>query len=238
MKTILFLFIAILTVQYSHAQPPTYNDLLIYYVDGNYKKLAAKAEKYTLKEETKNDPYAYFWTAKALFKISFQNDKDEVFKNAYKESIGFLLKCQKKDKTHEVYEKEKDFFLEVKHSLIELVINEMTSKDYKKALEWNKKLIALFPEDLSSKLIDGACKYYLKDVPGATVIWNENQAFIEQMQSIESYSEKEKEYFRLSIIQTITCLKAVKQIDRAKNIAQKGTLWFKDDDYKQIISTL
>jgi tetratricopeptide (TPR) repeat protein len=239
MKQLLILLTFILFINKFDAQPPLYNDLLIMYVDGDYKKLAAKAEKYTLKDETKNDPYAYLWTAKALFKISFQNEKDEAFQNAYKESIGFLTKCIKKDKTHEVFDKEKDFFYEVKNSLIELAINEYTTKDYKKAQDWSKKIMQIFPDDVPAKFMEAACKYQLKDIPGATTIWNENQRSFELIQSIDSWTEKEKEFLKLSIIETMICFKNTKQPERAKAIGQKASLWFsKDDDFNKIYGTV
>jgi len=41
----------------SIAQPPTYDDLLIYYADGDYEKLLKKAEAYTLAEKQKQTQF-------------------------------------------------------------------------------------------------------------------------------------------------------------------------------------
>jgi hypothetical protein len=238
MKNLLLLLIAFLSISKFNAQPPLYNDLLIYYVDGDYKKLAAKAEKYTLKDETKNDPYAYLWTSKALFKISFQNDKDDMYKNAYKDCISFLSKCVKKDKTREVYDKEKDFFFEVKNSLIENAINEYQTKNYKKAQDFCKKLMSVFPDDISAKFMEAACKFYSKDVPGATTVWNENQRAFELISSIDSLNEKEKEFLRLAVMETMKCFKETKQPERAKSIGDKAKNWFTDDDFKLLLNSI
>ena len=62
-----------------------YEDLKALYVDGKYDKLVDKAEKYTKKEKTTNDPLPYLYMAKGLFKIS-QDEKytaDEKGKAVY-----------------------------------------------------------------------------------------------------------------------------------------------------------
>ena len=238
MKKYLLILTVILFSSKFYAQPPSYNDLLILYVDGNYKKLASKAEKYTLKDDTKNDPYAYLWTSKALFKISQQNDQDEMYKNAYKDCISFMSKCIKKDKTHEVFDKEKGFIFELKNSIIENTINEYTSKNYKKAQDYCKKLLSIFPDDVSAKFMDAACKFQLKDIPGATTVLNENQIAFELINTIDSYNEKEKEFFRTSIMETIKCLKENKQTERGNKIGENGKKWFNDNDFKSLLNTL
>jgi hypothetical protein len=238
MKKYILLLIVLLSITKFYAQPPLYNDLLILYVDGNYKKLAAKAEKYTLKDETKNDPYAYLWTSKALFKISQMNEKDEMYKNAYKDCIGFMAKCIKKDKTHEVYDKEKDFIFELKNSIIENTINEYVSKNYKKAQDYCKKLLSIFPDDVSTKFMDAACRFQNKDIPGANTIWNENQRAFELINSIENLNDKEREFLRLAVIESMKCFKENKQPERAKNIGEKAKKWFTDDDFKATLNSL
>lgn len=238
MKKYILLLIVFLSITKFYAQPPLYNDLLILFVDGNYKKLAIKAEKYTLKDETKNDPYPYLWTAKALYKISQQNIEDEEFKNAYKDCISFLTKSVKKDKTHEVYEKEKDFIFEVKNSMIENTINEYVSKNYKKAQDYCKKILSVFPDDVATKFMDASCRFQNKDIPGATTIWNENQRSFELINSIENMNDKEKEFLRLAIMETMKCFKANKQPERGKIIGEKAKKWFIDDDFKLLLESM
>jgi hypothetical protein len=238
MKKYLLILTLIFCASKIYGQPPLYDDLLILYVDGNYKKLASKAEKYTLKEETKNDPYAYLWTSKALYKISQQNDQDEMYKNAYKDCISFMSKCIKKDKTHDVYNKEKEFIFELKNSIIENTINEYSSKNYKKAQDYCKKFLSIFPDDISAKLMDVACKFQLKDIPGATTVLNENQRAIDLINTIDSYNDKEKEFLRTSIMETIKCLKENKQSERGKTIGEKGKKWFNDNDFILLLNTL
>ena len=238
MKKYILLLIVFLSVTKFYAQPPLYNDLLILYVDGNYKKLAAKAEKYTLKDDTKNDPYAYLWTSKALYKISQMNDQDEMYKNAYKDCIGFMAKCIKKDKTHEIYDKEKDFIFELKNSIIENTINEYVSKNYKKAQDYCKKLLSIFPDDVPTKFMDATCRFQNKDIPGANTIWNENQRAFELINTIDHMNDKEKEFFRLAIIESMKCFKENKQAERGKNIGEKAKIWFTDDDFKVVLNSL
>ena len=66
---ILSLFIGLAGLSAS-AQAPSYDYLLVLFVDGEYEKLVKKAEKYTLNEKTKKDPIPWFYLSKGLYAIS------------------------------------------------------------------------------------------------------------------------------------------------------------------------
>ncbi len=212
-----------------NAQPPTYHDLMILFTEGNYKKLVKQAEKYTLKDATKDDAMAYYWLGKGLYKLSFQNIKDEEFENAYKDGIVYLGKCKKKDKTGEVFEKEIDFFHEVKSSIMEQIMNEITLKQYKKAIEWCKRIYLIFPDDVATKYMDAACKFQLNDQTGAAILWNECQKPLEKMQSIDQLNDNEKDFFCYAITKNLGFMKDFKQQNMAKLVGQKANMWFSEN---------
>jgi hypothetical protein len=217
-----------------NAQPPTYHDLMILFTEGNYKKVVKQAEKYTLKDATKDDAMAYYWLGKGLYKLSFQNIKDDEFENAYKDGIAYLGKCKKKDKTGEVFEKEIDFFHEVKSSMMEQIMNEITLKQYKKATEWCKRIYLIFPDDVATKYMDAACKYQLNDQTGAAILWNECQKPLEKMQSIDQLNDTEKDFFCYAITKNLGFMKEFKQQNMAKLVGQKGNMWFSENsEFKQ-----
>lgn len=239
MKKLTLLFIIFLTFNKLMAQPPLYTDLFTMYVGGEYKKLVEKAQKYTLKPETKNDALPYVYISKSLFKISQNKNRESKYKDAYEQSIEYLVKCIEKDITHEVHDKESEFYMEVKESLITHVLEEFSDKNYKSAFAYNKQLKALYPEDVSIALMDGALKRFTKDLPGAMIVWNENQNGLERITNIDYYSEKEKDFLKLAVIQTIEGLKSVKQPERTRNIALKANTWFEnDEDFKKIYETV
>ncbi len=239
MKNTILLLILLFSFNKLHAQPPLYTDLFTLYVGSEYKKLVDKAQKYTLKPETKNDAIPYVYVSKALFKISQQKNRESKYKDAYEQSISYLVKCIEKDITHEVHEKEGEFYLEIKETLIDHIVEEFKDKNYKDAFEFNTKLKSLYPEDIAVILMDGALKKNTKDLPGAMIVWNENQNSLERLTQIDQYTEKEREFLKLSVIQTIEGLKFIKQSERARNIGLKANSWFEqDEEYRRVFETI
>ena len=239
MKKIAILLVILFSFNKLNAQPPVYTDLFTLYVGGEYKKLVDKAQKYTLKPETKNDAIPYVYISKSLFKISQQKNRESKYKDAYDQSIEYLVKCIEKDITKEVHDKESEFYMEVKETLIDHILEEFADKSYKKAFEYNNKLKALYPEDIAVILMDGALKKYTKDLPAAMIVWNENQNALERLTNLDYFTEKEKDFLKLAVIQTIEGLKSVKQPERARNIALKANTWFEnEEDFKAVFETV
>ena len=56
--------------------------------------------------------------------------------------------------------------------------------------------------------------------------------------SIDNLNDKEKEFLRLSVIETMKCLKENKQAERGKNIGVRAQKWFADDDFKAVLNSL
>ena len=87
--------------------------------------------------------------------------------------------------------------------------------------------------------MDGALKRYTKDLPGAMIVWNENQNSLEKLTNIDYYSEKERDFLKLAVIQTIDGLKSVRQPERARNIGLKANTWFEnEEDFKAVFETV
>jgi hypothetical protein len=83
--------------------------------------------------------------------------------------------------------------------------------------------------------MDGALKKFTKDLPGAMIVWNENQNSLERLTNLDYYTEKEKEFLKVAVIQTIEGLKSIKQPERARNIGLKANTWFEqDEDFKKV----
>jgi len=230
MKTYsLFFCFLFLTFTITFAQPPKYADLFEMYAEENYKKLITKAEKYCLDEKTKNDPWAHYWLGKGLFRISFQNDRSSDFKNAASDAIISLKTALKKDKSHDLIDKEKDFFIEVKNSLLEQAVNEATVKNHKKCGLISRKSLSLFPDDIPSKLLDAYSKSQLKEIQQAEIIWVEIEHSIQNL-NYSNWTEKEKENFRFILLFTIDEMIKDKKSSEAKKIALKAKEMYPTDE--------
>jgi tetratricopeptide (TPR) repeat protein len=231
-KIALLLFIASFTFRLN-AQPPTYDDLLILFADGNYAKLIKETVKYSEKDNTKNDAIVFYWMAKGYYKISFQADRPDEYKNAFKDCFNAIGKCIKKDKEGKFYAEHRDFFSDVKKTLVETIKNELEAKDYRKAAGWANKVYKLTPTDIGAKYLEGACKYQTADKGGANGIWKEAEKMLAKVTSIEDYYPEDRELFKMGIFETCQCYIAMKQVEKAKSLLGKVAQWFKgDEDFK------
>jgi tetratricopeptide (TPR) repeat protein len=252
MKKIISLFCILVLAFKFNAQPPTYDDLLILYADGNYAKLIKETTKYSEKDNTKNDAIVYLWMAKAQYKISFQADRDEDYKNAFKDCFNSIGKFVKKDKEGKLLEQHMDFIADVKKTLVESIQNELEAKDYRKAAGWVTKAYKINPNDLGAKYLEAACKFRNADKGGANQIWKETDKLLMKVTSDEApkevkkgeksepilikfkdYSDEDKELFKLGIFETAECYISMKQVEKAKTLLGKVAQWFEgDEDFK------
>lgn len=212
------------------AQAPDYNDLRILFADANYEKLISQATKYTEKESTKNDAMPYFWLSRGLYGISQKGDKDELYKNAFKESIGALGNFRKKDKDGSLYKENIEFVETMKKAVIESVLNEIDAKAYKKAVPILTKYYKISPDDIGAKYLEAACKFRDADKSGANTIWKENEKKLAAMTSIDNMTETDKLLFKTGVLQTAECYVSSKQADKAKTLLNKVKQWYEDDE--------
>lgn len=234
MKKLLILIFLVAGINTTNAQPPVYDDLLILFADGNYPKLIREATKYTEKDETKNDALVYLYLAKGYYKISFVADRDEQYKNAFKDAIGTLGKCLAKDKDGKVKAEHENFVVELKRTLLEMITNDIEAKDYRKAAGWANKLYKISPGNIGAKYLEGACKFQTADKGGANAFWKEADKQLAAIKDFETYSAEDKELLKIGIFETANCYIAMKQVEKAKILLNKVAQWYeKDASFKE-----
>lgn len=231
MKTLvsfsLFIFYFVLNL---NSQPPTYDDLIILHADGNFEKLIKESTKYSEKENSKNDAIVYYWLAKGYYKISFVADRDEDYKNAFKDCFTAIGKCLGKDKDGKVLAENAEFFSEVKKTLIETIRNDLDAKDYRKAAGWASKVYKITPNDIGAKYLEGACKFRVQDKGGANALWKESETLLSKIKSVENFKSEDLELFRIGVLETVECYLAMKQVEKAKTLMGKVAQWFQNDE--------
>jgi hypothetical protein len=240
MKKLLFLCITFSFAQILNAQAPGYDDLKILYADANYEKLVKQAENYSLKEDLKKDPIPHVYLAKGLYKISKSGAQEEKFKNAYKDAINALSKAIKivKDST-ELLVDHMDFISEFQGSMVEMISNDLSVKDYNKASGWVMKYYKIALNSTGAKYLDGATKYRKQDKSGAGTLWKEAEAGLKKITSIEDWTEGDKNMLKIGIMETAECYISSKQPAKAKDVMNKVAPWFENDaDFKEKYDSL
>ena len=226
-----FLFLSLT----AFSQAPDYQDLIILYADGtfdSYKKLVKEAEKYTLKDDSKKDVPPYFWLAKVLYKIHNSGTDDESFKNAYKDAIKYLGKGMEYDSKYNegAYTAEEDEFVKLfQMSLFETINNEIASGGFKRAFGWVLKYSKVSNNNCGTNYLMGACKYEDNDKTTARDYWNTADKELATIESLENWSEADKNMLKFGVLYSAAALKKTRQEDKAKVLVGKIAQWFEED---------
>ncbi|WP_139134247.1 hypothetical protein [Crocinitomix algicola] len=227
----LFLFLILTTFAFNaNTQPPYYDDLLIYYADGNYEKLISKAEKYMGNDDTKNDPWPYLYSSKANFEMSKDQQYEEDFPKAFNDAIGDAGKAIKKDKTGEVYDREKAYFTELKEYIVEEIKNMVDIEDYSRLRGKVMKLQRMDPTDIGSYYLLAACQYQIKDKGGAKISFNKGQEKLDLVESVEDWRDIDFEMMRLGVIEYCNYMVQNRLCDNAKKLLNQVKQWYEDDE--------
>jgi hypothetical protein len=212
------------------AQQPTYDDLRILYADGNYEKLVRAAEHYANADKTKMDALPHMWMGRGLYRISQSGTDDEKYKNAYKDAIGAIGKSLKYDKSGDVQREYSEFYEEFKMSLVEIISNDLSIPDYKKASSWVLKYYKLDANSLGAKYLEGACKFRNADKGGANAAWKECEKKLAANPDVENMSKADRQILKIGIMQTADAYMASKQTEKAKTLMGKTAQWFEEEE--------
>lgn len=226
---IIFCFLAV----NANAQPPNYDDLLIYYADGDYEKLIKKAEKYTLKDETKKDPIPYMFMAKGFFEINKNPAKydEEMSKNAIATATRYAERAQKLDKEGILAQDETnaDFISNLKKYWLETIDNEIITGNYGRAFGIVMKYGKLSDGDPGVQYLLGACKFRRNDKNGASKYWEEGDALLANVTSTGNWKSEDFAMMKLGVLETAKALKDYDELGEAQKLLNKVKQWFEDD---------
>lgn len=246
MKQLIAVFSFVLVSMMAYSQSPEYKDLRILYADANYEKLVKEAEKYTLKDKYKKDIPPYFWLAKGLYKLSISGTDDPEFKNAYKGAIKYLAKGLKYDLKYNggaMAIEESEFVANFQMTLYETVYNEIAAGSFRRGSGWAIKYLKLTDNIVGAKYMMGACKYNAGDKTTARDYWKQGAAALEEIESIENWSEADKLMLKMGVLYSAQALKKGRQDDKARALIGKVSQWFEDDeewqtDYDEIVNNI
>ena len=205
-----------------------YEDLLIIKADGNWDDLIKKSEKYTLKGSSEKDALPYYYLAYGLYKISFEADRNDKYKNAYKDAFTAIGKMIRNDKDGSVQEQHAEFVDELKLSLLEIIQNEVENDEYRRAFGWVMRMYKFGRDYAPVYYLEGALRYRNNDKSTATVKWKAGDDLLVDA-NINSWSVADKKIFMLGLYESAKALKQDRQMDKAKEIMNIGAPYFEDD---------
>ena len=231
MKNVILLGLFLLGFAFkSNAQPPYYDDLIILYADGSYEKLLKKAEKYTLKPETKNDPLPYLYLAKANFEMSKDQQWLDKYPKAFNQAIGYAGKCVKKDKEGLVKEENEDFFIDLKSTCVEDIRNLVEDEDFNRLRGSIMKLQRFDKQDVGSWFLLTAAQYRIKDKGSAKITFKEAMAKLEALQSTDNWHSVDFLMFRMGVLEYAKYCAELGQVEKVRDILGKTKQWMENDE--------
>ena len=231
MKNLVLLVLFVTGVVFnSTAQPPTYDDLVIYFADGDYEKLLKKAEKYTQKDDTKNDALPYYWLAKTNFEMSKDQKWKEDYPKAYNDAIRFAGNALKKDKDGQVYEKYEEFFTELKIAVVEDIKNMVDQQQWMRLRGSIAKLHRFDRDDVGSYFLKAGAELFNQNKSGSKLTAQEAYERLEEVKSMENWRPIDKEMLRIGVITYASALiDELQQTEEAKKLLGRVKQWLEDD---------
>lgn len=233
MRNLLLTLSAIFAMNLSFGQ--NYDELRILFVDENYEKLLKVAEQYTMRDNTKNDAEPYLWLARGLFAMSKNEDytNQDKFKKSFNDCLTWMGKYYKKDKTLSLYNDHREFFVEVKTALYEMIETDISSGNYAKALGNVSKIAKTSPSNFAQDFLAGACNFNKGDKTTARDNWKKAEAQIKDAtdELIDGWERPDKLLLALGMVETAKCYVKSKKPDLAKDLMKKGLSWFDDIEF-------
>jgi hypothetical protein len=213
------------------AQAPNFEDLVILYADGKYDKCVVKADKYTQGDDTKKEPVPYIYASMALFQISKDAtwvQKNPEFEDAFKEAIKYAAKFVKLDKDKAYKGEYGEYLDELLFAALEESMNWAAEAKYSKAVGTMKKVCEFAPEDAGAWLLKGVYDFRNKVKADATAAWAKGLPLLETV-VFEDLSKAHKKMLKVGIMEYATLQVENKAIDKAKDVMNKGYVWFQED---------
>lgn len=207
----------------------SYEDLLIIKADADWEKLIKQSEKYTLKSSSSKDAEPYYYMAYGLYKISFQAERDDEYKNAYKDAFTSIGKMLRYDKSGEIESKHEEFVSEMKLSLLEIIQNEVDNEEYRRAFGWAMRLYKFGRDYAPALYLEGALRSRNNDLTTARIKWTEGDKLLQEA-DVQYWTEADKKLLMLGLYQSAKVLVHLRQVDAAKEMMNIGAPYFEDNE--------
>ncbi|RYM30824.1 hypothetical protein ERX46_17230 [Brumimicrobium glaciale] len=220
--------LTVLFISLSVFSQETFEDLLIIKADADWEKLIKHSERYTNKSSSDKEPVPYYFLAYGLYKISFQAERGDEYKGAYKDAFTAIGKMLRYDKTGEVQEKYSEFINELKLSLLEIIQNETDNEEYRRAFGWTMRLYKFGRDYVPALYLEGALRSRNNDQSTARIKWEEANTLVKD-QKIGDWSEADQKLLMLGLYQSAKALKDLRQPDKAKEMMDIGAPYFEED---------
>ena len=230
MRTILAASLLTLAAVPTTAQKHVYEDLLVLYVDEEYEKCLAKAEGYTLKDDTRRDPLPYLYMSMSLFEMS----KDEKYVTDYpkadRDALKYAEKYRKKDKDGEFFANYEDFWVDLNKLAMGLAEIDLSDGKWSRARKYYDYMAGYDPENPGAWLMMAWCQYKENLARDAQETMKSFEAAMKAHPDLTRLSEDRKKLLKSGMINYAELMNEQGDRSAAKAIMEQGKDLFASDE--------
>lgn len=182
------------------SQDDQYKDLLFMIIDGDLEKAAKKAEAYTDKEKTDDDPMPYLYASMAYFEMSKDEKYQEDYPRAFRDAIKFAYKFRRKDKELTYFPQHRDYINELKAEIMREARMNYESEDYRRSTTYTKYISRIDPADISALLLKGVAEAKGRNAYQSKLTFEEAAKLLAEFNP-EDLTREEKENLKFALIE-------------------------------------
>lgn len=199
----LFTILAVIAASlFAHAQKHVYDDLLILYVDEEYEKCIAKAERYAEKPDTRRDPLPYLYMSMSYHEMSKLEKyySQHEYRFADRDALKYAVRFRKKDKYLEYFNNHEDYWMELNTKAMESGINHYQMEEFSKARRIFDRMVAYMPENAGAWRLRALCQERMRLVRDAEVSRKEFAKAYEAIPDIKRLPVDQRKLLRTALI--------------------------------------
>lgn len=210
-----------------------YDDLLVKYVDEKYEECLAKAEHYTMKDDTKRDALPYLYMSMCLYEMSKipKYQAMEEYKKADRDALKWAEKYRKKDKDKEFFNNYEDYWSELNTMAQGSGLNEYDAgaKGMSKARRYFDSMTGYYPENPGAWLMLGLTNYGTNMAKEGDAAIAQYKTALEAAGGIDRLPEDQKKLMKAGLIRYAEYLDGKGDKSGAKAAMETGKEAFMDD---------
>jgi len=230
MRTFLAAALLAFTAFTASAQKHVYEDLLVLFVDENYEKCLAKAENYTVNDDTRKDPLPYLYMSMSLYEMSKLEEFNEDYPKASRDALKYAEKYRKKDKEAEFFANYEDYWADLNVLAMGLAEIELSDEKWSRAKKYYDYMAGYYVENPGAWLMLANCQ--LKDnlAREAEETMKSFDAAMQANPDLSRLPEDQKKLLKFGMVTYADIMKEQGDRASAKSMMDKAKDLFADDE--------
>lgn len=202
-----------------------FDKLFDWYAMEDYERCAYKAESYTQKDKYRRAPEPYMYMALCMYQAHINPDAfDEEYKDPIKDALKYAYKFRKKDKTGELYAKNKRQIDQIREEALDRAKFYFNDGDYYKSSSEFNRILKVMPGDVNVVFITGVAMVHSRNVSQGTRLIDQALDTLQMLDTTNTFEKDEvtHEVLVKAFVSYTDYLSDNQELDRALDIITLG----------------